>query len=195
MTSKPSKKKVVVLISGGGSNLQALIGACKDTNYPAEIVAVISNKSDAYGLERAKNNHIQTAVISHKDYPSRAKFDEALHKKTSEYNPDIVCLAGFMRILTAEFVAKWQGKLINIHPSLLPKHKGLGTHARAISAGDSHAGCTVHFVTQDVDAGEIILQNSVEIANNDTAETLAKKVLKIEHKTYPQALKIVAEKN
>ena len=190
-----AKKQVVVLISGGGSNLQALINACTEADYPAEIVGVISNKPDAYGLERAEKADISTAVLSHKEFDSRESFDDALHNIIMMFNPDIVCLAGFMRLLTPEFVGKWNGKMINIHPSLLPKYKGLHTHQRALDAGDTEAGCTVHYVVPEMDAGPIICQEAVPIKDGDNAETLAKRVLEAEHRIYVEALKKVATGN
>lgn len=187
------KKKIAVLISGSGSNLQALIDACAAPDYPAQIVLVLSNKSDAYGLERAKSVQLSTLVISHKDYGSREAFDAALDAALHAHKVEIVCLAGFMRVLTDGFVKKWQGKMINIHPSLLPKYKGLHTHQRAIDAGDKEAGCTVHWVSADVDSGEIIAQARVPVLAGDTPETLASRVLEQEHKIYPAALKKIAQ--
>lgn len=188
-----TKKRVAVLISGSGSNLQALIDACQSPGYPAEIVLVMSNIENAYGLTRAKNANIPTVFLSHKNFASRELFDAEMDKILSANNIEIICLAGFMRVLSAGFVASWQGKMINIHPSLLPKHKGLHTHARAIEAGDKEAGCTVHFVSAEVDDGEIIAQASVPIFENDTPETLAIRVLEQEHKIYPAALKKIAQ--
>ncbi len=190
-----AKKQVVVLISGGGSNLQALLDACEHPDFPAEIAGVISNKPDAYGLTRAENADISTAVLSHKDFGSREAFDEALHEIIMMFNPDIVCLAGFMRLLTPEFVGKWDKKMINVHPSLLPKYKGLHTHQRAIDAGDAEGGCTVHYVVPEMDAGPIIAQEAVPIKDGDTADILAKRVLKAEHKIYVEALKKIALSN
>jgi phosphoribosylglycinamide formyltransferase-1 len=186
------KRKVAVLISGNGSNLQALIDAASDPDYPAEIVLVLSNKADAFGLTRAENAHIPTEIISHKDFSSRETFDEAIHNSLANHNIEVVCLAGFMRILTAEFTSKWEGKMINIHPSLLPDFKGLDTHKRAIDAGRDEAGCTVHFVVPEMDAGSIILQAHVPIEANDTPESLAARVLTQEHVIYPQALAMLA---
>lgn len=187
------KKKVAVLISGSGSNLQALIDACRQPDYPAQIALVISNKDDAFGLTRAKNAHLPTLVISHKDFESREAFDAAMDAALAEAGIEIVCLAGFMRVLSDGFVKKWQGKMINIHPSLLPKYKGLHTHQRAIEAGDSEAGCTVHWVAAEVDGGEIILQAKVPVMAGDTAQTLATRVLVEEHKIYPAALKKIIQ--
>lgn len=185
------KKRVAVLISGHGANLQALIDACAQANYPADITHVISNKADAYGITRAQRAGIPTTVIPHRDYPDRAAFEAALHDALSAAAPDIVCLAGFMRILEAGFVQKWQGKMINIHPSLLPKYKGLHTHRRAIEAGDAEAGCTVHWVVPEMDSGEIIGQKRVPILSDDTEDTLAERVKEQELILYPEALRRV----
>lgn len=186
-------KQTAVLISGQGSNLQALMRACAAPDFPAEIALVIANKTDAAGLQIAQAAGISTQVILHQDYTTRESFDAALHSALGEAQIELVCLAGFMRILTAEFVEKWAGKMINIHPSLLPKYKGVDTHQRALEAGDKEAGCSVHFVTPELDAGKIILQASVPILDGDTAEKLAVRVLMEEHKIYPQALKLLAE--
>jgi phosphoribosylglycinamide formyltransferase-1 len=186
------KIKVAVLISGNGSNLQALIDACNSPDYPAEIALVISNKDNAYGLVRAKNANIATCIISHRDFEGREDFDAAMHQKLLDANIEIVCLAGFMRLLTPKFVEQWQGRMLNIHPSLLPAYKGLDTHARVLASGESHTGATVHYVVAEMDAGEIILQQQIAIAPDDDASSLQQKVHDIEHIIYPQALKIVA---
>lgn len=188
-----TKKNVAVLISGSGSNLQALIDACNAPDYPAQITLVLSNKPDAFGLTRAQNAGIATCVIAHKDFSSREAFDKTMHAALMAARIDIICLAGFMRVLSPWFVEKWQGKMINIHPSLLPKYKGLHTHQRALEAGDKEAGCTVHWVSADVDEGEIILQARVPILPGDSAETLAARVLGQEHIIYPQALRNIAQ--
>lgn len=182
------KAKVAVCISGSGSNLQALMDAAAKPDFPAEIILVISNKSDAYGLERAAKMNVATRVLSHKDYEDRAAYDAALDAALKEAGAEYVCLAGFMRLLTPEFVQAWAGKMINIHPSLLPEFAGLDTHQRAIEAGKKEAGCTVHFVTPVMDAGPQIAQARVPIHAEDTPETLAARVLKQEHAIYPQAL-------
>lgn len=187
------KLKIAVLISGRGSNLQALIDATKQPGFPAEIVLVISNKKEAYGLVRAEKAGIPTTVISHKDYPNREDFDQALHQKITEANAELVCLAGFMRLITQGFIDKWQHKMINIHPSLLPSFKGLHAQQQAIDAGVKLSGCTVHFVTPEMDAGPIILQAAVPVYAEDTAETLEARILKEEHRCYPQALRLIAE--
>lgn len=182
-----SKQKLVVLISGSGSNLQAFIDACKDGRINAEISCVISNKAEAFGLQRAVDAGIKTAVVDHKGYDSREAFDQVLAQTIQEHQPDLVILAGFMRILTAEFVNTFLGKLLNIHPSLLPKYTGLNTHQRAIDAGDEFAGVTVHFVTPELDGGPSILQAKVAIAADESAESLSKKILIKEHIIYPLA--------
>jgi phosphoribosylglycinamide formyltransferase 1 len=187
--------RVAVLISGRGSNMVALIEASKDDDFPAQIVCVISNKADASGLERAARHGIPTRVIAHKSFPSREAHDAALNAAFEALNPDIVCLAGYMRIMTADLIERWQGRMINIHPSLLPAFPGLATHQRAIDAGVAEHGCTVHFVTLGVDEGPIIAQAKVPVLPGDTAETLASRVLVAEHQLYPAALRLVAEGN
>lgn len=182
------RSRIVVLISGSGTNLQAIIDACKLDNYGGEIVAVVSNKADAYGLTRAQNADIATSVLSHKDYDSREDYDSALISEINHYQPDLVVLAGFMRILTPKFVQKFQGRLINIHPSLLPKYQGLHTHQRAIDAGDKEHGVSVHFVTEELDGGPVILQAKVPVFPEDTAEDLAQRVHQQEHRIYPMVV-------
>ena len=182
------KTPIAVLISGSGSNLQSLIEACSKPEFPAKIVTVISNKADAYGLERAKQAGIETGIINHKDFSSREEFDSSLHDKISKSGAEFVCLAGFMRLLTAGFVEKWTGKMINIHPSLLPSFKGMRTHEDALTARVKIHGCTVHWVVPEMDSGEIIVQAAVPVLADDTPETLGARVLKSEHKIYPIAL-------
>lgn len=189
-----TKKRVAVLISGSGSNLQALIDATKTPDYPAEIVLVISNQPDAYGITRAKEAGIPTAVIFHKDFIKREAFDRALSEMIEAYDTDIICLAGFMRVLSEWFVERYQGRLLNIHPSLLPKFKGVDTHARALEAGETEAGCTVHWVSPEVDGGEIIAQVRVPVLPDDDVKTLAARVLVEEHKIYPEVLKQICLK-
>ncbi|MCH2547397.1 MAG: phosphoribosylglycinamide formyltransferase [Alphaproteobacteria bacterium] len=184
-----SKKRVAVLISGSGSNLQALIDAASHADYPAEIAVVISNTDDAYGLERARQADIRTEVLRHNSYPTREAYDAALHEILLNYNTEVVCLAGFMRILSAAFVEKWSGKMLNIHPSLLPAYRGLHTHERALADGATEAGCTVHYVVPELDAGPHILQAKVPVLPKDTPETLAARVLEQEHRIYPEALR------
>jgi phosphoribosylglycinamide formyltransferase-1 len=182
--------RVVCLISGGGTNLQALIDwQTKGLLGDAAIVSVISNVASAYGLERAKKASIPTAVLSHRKYSDRLLFDQALRSLIDGYDPDLVVLAGFMRILTAEFVTHYHRRLINIHPSLLPKYKGLDTHRRALDAGDTVAGATVHWVTEALDAGDIIQQIEVPIVADDSEESLKARVLEAEHTLYPSVIR------
>jgi phosphoribosylglycinamide formyltransferase-1 len=188
-----SKKRVAILISGRGSNMVALIDAAKAPSYPDEIVLVVSNRSDAAGLARAKAEGIATAVIDHTRFgKDREAFERALQSELERHRIDLVCLAGFMRLLTPWFVRHWEGRMINIHPALLPEFKGLDTHARALAAGASHHGATVHFVVPEMDAGPIILQDRLEVLETDDADTLAARVLAIEHRIYPEALARVA---
>lgn len=187
------KKRVAILISGRGSNMRALIEAAKEKNYPAEIVLVLSNVADAGGLNFARQNGIETKVIEHQKFPSREIFDNAMDVALNAADVEIVALAGFMRLLSPRFVEKWHGRMINIHPSLLPAYKGLHTHRRAIEAGEKFAGCTVHFVTPELDDGPAILQAKVPVLSDDTEHSLAARVLEQEHKIYPQALRLVAE--
>jgi len=183
---------VVVLISGSGSNLQALIDSQGPTN-PMRIVAVISNRADSYGLERARAAGIPTRVLSHRDYADREAFDSALVEAVDAYGPDLVVLAGFMRILTAGFVRHYRGRLLNIHPSLLPRHKGLDTHRRALEAGDPEHGCSVHFVTEELDGGPVALQAGVPIAPGESLDALVERVHQQEHLIYPLAVRWFAE--
>jgi phosphoribosylglycinamide formyltransferase-1 len=182
-----------VLISGRGSNLQALIDAAQKPGYPARIACVISNEPDAQGLERARKANIPAHIINHRDYKSRQEFEAALDAKLDEYDVQLVCLAGFMRLLTPWFVTRWRDRLINIHPSLLPAFPGLDTHKRALEADAKETGCTVHFVRAEMDHGPIILQASVPVLPGDTEETLAARVLDAEHLTYPEAVRLIAE--
>ncbi len=175
---------VVVLISGGGSNLQSLIDRSQ-RDLPIEIRAVISNEADAYGLERAKKAGIPTAVVDHRAYPDRDAYDEALMAHIDHYGPALVVLAGFMRILTPAFVQHYHGRLLNIHPSLLPRHRGLHTHRRALEAGDAVHGASVHFVTEELDGGPVVAQVRVPVKTDDSAEQLAARVLAQEHRLYP----------
>ncbi|MBU0537816.1 MAG: phosphoribosylglycinamide formyltransferase [Gammaproteobacteria bacterium] len=186
--------KLVILLSGSGSNLQAFIDACKNEQLPnTEICAVISNKADAFGLVRAQQAGITTACIDHTQFANREDFDAALQTKIDEFGADLVILAGFMRILTPGFVRHYLGRLINIHPSLLPKYPGLHTHQRALDAGDSEAGATVHFVTEELDGGPPIIQAKIPIFDGDDAEALADRVLSKEHTIYPLAAQWFAE--
>jgi phosphoribosylglycinamide formyltransferase-1 len=185
------RSRLVVLISGGGSNLQAFIDAAVDPAYPCEVVAVISNRAGVFGLERAARAGIPAEVLDHTAFASRDAFDTALAGRIDAHAPDIVILAGFMRILTPSFVARYDGRLLNIHPSLLPKYPGLHTHQRAIDAGDAEAGATVHLVTEELDGGPVILQARVPVLPGDTADTLAARVLVEEHRIYPEAARLV----
>lgn len=187
------KKRVGILISGRGSNMRALIEAGQEKDYPAEIVLVISNVADAGGLAFAREHGIKTEVIEHKKFPSREIFDNAMDVALKSANVEIVALAGFMRLLSPRFVENWHGRMINIHPSLLPAYKGLHTHKRAIEAGEKFAGCTVHFVTPELDDGPTILQARVPVLPGDSEDALAARVLEQEHKIYPEALRLVAE--
>lgn len=186
MSEQPNTPcKIVVLLSGSGSNLQAIIDASQAEHSPYQLAAVISNKPGAYGLERARQAGIATACIEHTSFDSREAFDQALSDTIDRYQPELVVLAGFMRILSAGFVRHYRGRLLNIHPSLLPKYPGLHTHQRALDAGDSEAGATVHFVTEELDGGPPILQAKIPITQGDNAETLANRVLSKEHQIYP----------
>jgi len=195
MSQPQNKAKLVILISGRGSNMVSIVNAIEQDNLNAEIVAVISNRPDAPGLDFAKQASIHTDIVDHTEFDSREQFDHALAKTIDTFNPDLVILAGFMRILTADFVAHYANKLLNIHPSLLPKFKGLHTHQRAIEARDTEHGATVHFVTAELDDGPIVLQARVPILHDDNADVLAQRVLKKEHQLYPDAIrKIISER-
>ncbi len=188
-----AKLKVGVLISGRGSNLQALLHACADQAFPAEIALVISNVADAQGLEHARLAGVATRTIDHKGFASRAAFDAVMDAALREAGAELVCLAGFMRLLSDGFVEGWRGKMINIHPSLLPSFKGLRTHAQALAAGVKLHGCTVHYVTPALDDGPIIAQGAVPVLDDDTEQTLADRVLILEHQIYPLALRLIAQ--
>jgi len=185
--------KLVVLLSGEGSNLQVIIDQIDNGNIKAEISAVVSNRADANGLKRAKKAGIDTITLEHTHFSNRASFDQSLAQIISSYNPDLIVLAGFMRILSDDFVEQFQGKLINIHPSLLPKYKGLHTHKRALENGDKEHGATVHFVIPELDAGSTIIQGIVAIKSDDTEESLAQRVHQVEHIIYPKAIKSLIE--
>lgn len=176
--------KIAVLVSGSGSNLQALI----DANLSGKIVGVISNKLEAYALKRAKQAGIATAIIEHKKYPNRESFDAVMHQQLLDWDVDLVILAGFMRILSASFVQSWQGKMVNIHPSLLPNYKGMHTHQRVLNTGDVLHGCTVHYVTTELDAGQALTQGVLKVGLHDTVETLSNRIHVLEHLIYPQAI-------
>lgn len=186
--------RIVVLISGHGSNLQALIDAQqRDELGGGQIVAVLSNRAEAYGLKRAQEANIPAEHLSHKDFATREAFDAALMTRIDTYAPDLVVLAGFMRILTPAFVQHYAGKMVNIHPSLLPKYPGMHTHARAIEAGDQEHGASVHYVTEGVDEGPVILQGRVPILADDTPDTLQQRVHALEHQLYPRAVRMICE--
>ena len=189
---KVERKKVAVLISGRGSNMTALIKAAFEPDYPAQIALVISNKASAAGLKTAEEMGIPTKVIRAKNYETREEFDEAIQRTLEKNGIELVCLAGFMRIITPGFVKKWAGRMINIHPSLLPSFKGLDTHKRALTNGIKIHGCTVHFVSEEMDDGPIIIQAAVPVLDEDTEETLSARVLEKEHEIYPQALRWLA---
>lgn len=189
-----SRKRVAVLISGRGSNMAALIAAAKDQSYPAEIVLVLSNKADAGGLVTARDNGIATEIVDHTPFgKDRVAFDAAMQTKLETHCIDLVCLAGFMRLLSPGFVGLWQNRMLNIHPALLPAFKGLDTHRRALAAGAKMHGATVHFVVPEMDAGPIIMQGAVAVRPDDTEAGLSARVLAVEHRIYPAALKLVAE--
>jgi phosphoribosylglycinamide formyltransferase 1 len=186
-------KRVAILISGRGSNMIALIEAAKQKDFPAEIVAVISNRADAVGLEKAAAQGIPTKVIDSKPFgKDRAAFEAVLQRTLDEKNVELICLGGFMRLFTAQFVQRWYGKMLNIHPSLLPSFPGLDPHGQALKAGVKLSGATVHFVIPETDAGPIVMQGAVAVADDDTPETLAGRVIQIEHRIYPEALRLVA---
>lgn len=185
--------KLAVLISGRGSNLQALIDACASPDFPAEIVLVLSNKPDAFGLERAKQAGIATEVLNHKNFTDRESFDATMSELIEASGAELVCLAGFMRLLSDDFVRRWRNKLVNIHPSLLPAYKGLHVHERMIEEGVRFAGCTVHFVRPAMDEGPIIAQAVVPVLPDDTADILAARILEQEHVLYPLAVRLIAE--
>jgi phosphoribosylglycinamide formyltransferase-1 len=187
------KRRVAILISGRGSNMAALIDAAKSADFPAEIVAVISNRADAPGLEKAAASGIATVVIESKPFgKDRAGFEAVLQRALDEKKVDLICLGGFMRLFTAEFVQHWYGRMLNIHPALLPSFPGLDPHGQALQAGVKISGATVHFVIPETDAGPIIMQGAVTVADDDTAETLSQRILGIEHCIYPEALRLLA---
>ncbi|MFC3050982.1 phosphoribosylglycinamide formyltransferase [Kordiimonas pumila] len=187
------KLRLGVLISGSGTNLQALIDACRAHNFPAKIAVVISNRPDVMGLKRAEAAHIKTVTLDHKNYETREDFEAELHETLQQNKVELVCLAGFMRLLNAEFVNRWKDRMINIHPSLLPSYKGLHTHARALEDGVRFAGCTIHYVRPEMDNGPIIMQAAIPIEPNETEESLIAKTLTYEHQMYPVVVKLIAE--
>jgi len=185
--------KIAVLLSGRGTNLQALIDACADPAFPAEIVMVVSNQPSAAGLERARVAGIETRTVDHRAYPNRPAFEDGLLEALVESGAELICLAGFMRLLTSHFIDRWHDRLINIHPSLLPSYRGLHTHRRVLEDGVRLTGCTVHFVRPDMDAGPIIIQAAVPVCENDDEDALAARVLAAEHQCYPAAVRLIAE--
>lgn len=184
---------LAVLISGNGSNLQAIIDSCHEDDFPANVSLVISNKPSAYGLERAKKAGIETVIISNKDYPTRDAFDQEIMRILDQYSIDLVCLAGFMRIVTPEFVKQWHNKMINIHPSLLPSFKGMNAIEKAYESGVKFAGCSVHYVRDDVDSGPIIVQAITEINSEETLSDVENKIHVLEHQSYPLAIELIAK--
>lgn len=189
---KAMKKRVAILISGRGSNMMALVEAARAPDYPAEIVSIVASRPDAAGLTWAKAQGLPATELDHKAYATREAFDEAVHAALVAARVDLIALAGFMRIQSAGFVSKWEGRQINIHPSLLPLFKGLHPHKQALDAGVKISGCTVHFVTEEMDSGPIIAQTAVRVLPGDTPDTLAARIIKAEHKLYPLALRLVA---
>ena len=187
-----SKKKVAILISGRGSNMEALIKACQDASFPASIELVISNKKEAYGLEIAQSYGIHTQSFNRKNFSNDYEFDSKISTILKENSIEIICTAGYMKILTRDFVKSWQNQIINIHPSLLPDYKGLNTHKRALDDGVQLAGCTTHIVESELDSGQILMQATVPVLGNDTEDTLAIRVLKMEHIIFPETLKRIA---
>jgi len=187
------KRRVAILISGRGSNMAALIEAAKPVDYPAEIAVVIANRADAAGLDRAKASGIATETIESKPFgKDRAAFERALEEKLAKHGVELICLGGFMRLFTAEFVQRWYGRMLNIHPSLLPSFPGLDPHGQALRAGVKISGATVHFVIPETDAGPIVMQGAVAVRDDDTAERLSERILSVEHRIYPEALRLLA---
>ena len=190
---KARKKRTVVLISGRGSNMVALAGAAQNPDYPCEIAGVVSNRTASEGLEKARSMGLVAKTVPDGDYPDRESHESAMLEIISGFEAEIVCLAGYMRLLTDGFVGKWKGRILNIHPSLLPMFRGVDTHARALAAGLRIHGCTVHFVTPQMDEGPIIAQAAVPVLTDDDEESLSNRVLAAEHRLYPMALKLVAQ--
>lgn len=190
-TPPPQPARVAILFSGTGTNLRHLAAHLDRQTVPAELVTAICNRPDAKGLDFCRDNNIPFRLIDHTDFDSRAAFDAALHKELTEAEVDLICAAGFMRVLTAEFVTQWQDRLLNIHPALLPAHKGLHTHRRVLEAGEKEHGCTVHLMRPEVDEGPILVQKKVPVLPDDTEDTLAARVMAEEVKAYPEALDIM----
>ncbi|WP_336294824.1 phosphoribosylglycinamide formyltransferase [Bartonella sp. CB169] len=187
------KKKIIVFISGNGSNMISLAKASEKQKYPAEIVAVICDNPHANGIEKAHKNNLPIHVIDRKNYPTKEAHEESILKVLAQYQPDLICLAGYMRLISSCFIKLYEGRILNIHPSLLPSFKGLNTHERVLQAGVKITGCTVHLVTEEMDAGKILAQAAVPVCPNDTIDSLAERVLQAEHKLYPKALKAFIE--
>lgn len=183
------KKRIVILISGGGSNMVSLINATLKKDFPAEVVGVISDNRNAGGIEKAKSFNIPVEIVERKNFSDKDSFETDLLSKISDLQPDIICLAGFMRLISSRIISPYEGRILNIHPALLPLFKGLHTHQRALDAGMKISGCTVHLVTEGMDEGHILGQAAVPILRDDTAETLAERVLKVEHQLFPATLK------
>ena len=190
-----AKLRLGILISGRGSNMAALIEACRNSGFPAEVALVISNVADAAGLAIAREQGVTAIAVPHRQYPTKQAFETELDRCLRGAKVDLVCLAGFMRLLTAEFVNGWQGLIVNIHPSLLPDFKGLHPQQQALDAGRTETGCTVHYVVPEMDEGPVILQARVPIIAGDTADTIAERLLPVEHRTYAQAVRLVAEQD
>ncbi|WP_455474894.1 phosphoribosylglycinamide formyltransferase [Bartonella sp. B30(2025)] len=189
------KKRVIVFISGNGSNMACLIKASKQEEYPAEIIAVICDNPHAAGIEKARNNNLPVHIVDRKKYLTKEAHEEAIFTILAQYQPDLICFAGYMRLVSAHFIKLYEGRILNIHPSLLPSFKGLKTHERVLQAGVKITGCTVHLVVEDMDAGKILGQAAVPVCANDTVDSLAQRVLKAEHKLYPETLKAFIEGN
>ena len=188
-----TKRRTAILISGRGTNMRSLVEAAQDPAFPCEIVLVLSNRPDAAGLDWAKSRGAPTAIVDHRAFDSREAFERAMQGTLEAHGVDLVCLAGFMRLLTGWFVGRWTGRMLNIHPALLPAYKGLHTHERALRDGVKIHGCTVHFVDLEMDAGPIVAQAAVPVAGDDTPETLGQRVLRQEHLLYPHALRLIAD--
>ncbi|WP_019223526.1 phosphoribosylglycinamide formyltransferase [Bartonella rattaustraliani] len=189
------KKKVVVFISGNGSNMVALSEASKQKDYPAEIIAVVCDTPHAMGIEKARNHNLPVHIVDRKIYPTKEAYEESIFTVLEKYQPDLICLAGYMRLISSHFIKFYEERILNIHPSLLPSFKGLKTHERVLQAGVKITGCTIHLVTEEMDSGKILAQAAVPVCPNDTVESLAQRVLKAEHKLYPEALRAFIEGN
>jgi phosphoribosylglycinamide formyltransferase-1 len=191
-SASSTRKRVAVFISGGGSNMLSLADACTAPDFPAEIVAVFSDKPSAGGIAKAQARGIKTFVFERKSFADKAEHEAAILAALNEVKPDLICLAGYMRLISGDFISRYEGRILNIHPSILPLFPGLHTHQRAIDAGMKVAGCTVHFVTEGMDEGPIVAQGTVPVLADDTSDTLAARVLTVEHKLYPDALRLLA---